>query len=339
MKPISEQTYNNIVSLLDHNLSLRQIATQLGISKTTVSKVRDEARPDKEKSKGGRPAKIATVDKRQLARLAALKKINTTRKLAQELKNASNIDVSAETVRRTLKKSGMKAVTRKKKPKLQPNHIRQRYDFALRHQYWTTEDWRRVIWSDETKINRLGSDGRQWIWKKTGDNRLTEQDIQGTVKFGGGSIMMWGCMTAKGVGFACRIDGNMDAEVYVNILDEYLLQTIKYYKLDRNHIIFQQDNDPKHTSRIARNWLDDHSIEVLEWPPQSPDLSPIEHLFQHLKNKLADYKTEPNGILELWERAEVEWDQITADICVNLIDSMPRRIAAVIKAKGGYTKY
>lgn len=169
--------------------------------------------------------------------------------------------------------------------------------------------------------------------------RLTDRDIQGTVKFGGGRIMMWGCMTAKGVGFACRIDGNMDAEIYVDILDNYLLQTIEYYKLDTNNIIFQQDNDPKHTSRIAHNWLDDHRIEVLEWPPQSPDLSPIEYLFKHLKNKLAEYETEPKDIPELWERAEVEWDKISKDVCVNLIDSMPRRIAAVIKAKGGYTKY
>src|SRR3954470_4711683 len=91
----------------------------------------------------------------------------------------------------------MKAITKKKKPWLLPRHIRQRLDFALCHQHWTVEDWKRVIWSDETKINRLGSDGRKWAWKKRGDNQLADRHVQGTVKFGGGSLMLWGCMTAS----------------------------------------------------------------------------------------------------------------------------------------------
>jgi len=339
MKAISEENRNKIISLLDKGLSSYQIAIQLGVSCTTVKRVRNNTRPDAPKNQGGRPAKLSTTDKRHLARIATLGKNKTAVKLAYELKNTIKVDVSADTVRRALKETGMKAICKKKKPKLQPRHIRQRYEFALRHQYWTKDDWKRVIFSDETKINRLGSDGRQWIWKKTDDNRLTDRDIQGTVKFGGGSLMMWGCMTAKGVGFACWIDGNMDAAIYKDILDDYLLQTIDFYKLDTNSIIFQQDNDPKHTSCIARKWFDDNDIEVLEWPSQSPDLSPIEHLWQYLKNKLSEYETEPSGFLELWERVEVEWDKIAEDICINLIESMPRRIAAVIKAKGGYTKY
>src|SRR3954468_10077690 len=138
-------------------------------------------------------------------------------------------------------------------------------------------------------------------------------------------------MTAKGVGYACRIDGNMNAEIYTDILDDYLLETIKYYKLDNGKVIFQQDNDSKHTSCLARQWLDNNGIEVLGWPAQSPDLNLMEHLWEHLKRKLAEYKTEPSGILELWERVEVEWDKITTDVYINLIESMPRCIIAVLK--------
>ena len=159
------------------------------------------------------------------------------------------------------------------------------------------------------------------------------------MKFGGGSLMFWGCMTAQGVGYGCCIDGRMNAETYTSILDNYLLPTIKYYKMNKNHLIFQQDNDPKHTSNTALKWLETKKINILEWPAQSPNLNPIEHLWEHLTRRLAGYKSEPKGILELWERVEAEWDRIPVEICVNLIESMPRRIAAVLKAKGGYTKY
>jgi transposase len=339
MKPISKEISNNIITLLDSGLSLRQIGLQLGVSHLTVRRVRDKARPNIQKGQGGRPTKLTITDKRKLLRMVMSGKADTAVQLSQELKMSTDTTVSAETVRRTLKGAGMKAVVKKKKPQLLPRHIRQRLDFAKRHQYWTVDDWKQVIWSDETKINRLGSDGRKWIWKKKGDNRLTDRHIQGTVKFGGGNLMIWGCMSAEGVGYACHIDHRMDAKVYTDILDDYLLPTIDYYDLEKDNIIFQQDNDSKHTSKAAQKWFENNEIEVLEWPAQSPDLSPIEHLWEYLERRLAAYKTEPKGMLELWERIEIEWDKIPLEVCMNLIESMPRRIAAVLKAKGGYTRY
>ena len=67
-------------------------------------------------------------------------------------------------------------------------------DFSLSHKDWTREDWKKVLWLDETKINHLGSDGRQWVWKKDGEG-LSDRWVQGTKKFEGGYLMMWGCMT------------------------------------------------------------------------------------------------------------------------------------------------
>ena len=106
--------------------------------------------------------------------------------------------VCSETVRRALKSSGMKAVKKKNKTLLAARNHKKRLDFAMRHKDWTVEDWKRVIWSDETKINRMGSDGQKWAWKEVGARGLTDQEVTGTVKFGGGSLMMWGCMTAQG---------------------------------------------------------------------------------------------------------------------------------------------
>ena len=233
---------------------------------------------------------------------------------------------------------GMKAVVKKKRPLLSQRHRRERLDFAISHKDWTVEDWKHVVWSDETKINRLGSDGRKWAWKKAGEG-LSDRTVAGTVKFGGGSLMMWGCMMWEGVGYGCKIDGRMDAELYTQILEDELQQSLEYYGKEVADIIFQQDNDPKHKSKKATQWFEDHQYNVMIWPAQSPDLNPIEHLWAHLKKKLAEYEQPPKGILELWERAEAEWNKIDKEVCQNLIESTPRRIEAVIGAKGGYTKY
>ena len=83
----------------------------------------------------------------------------------------------------------MKAVVKKKKPLLAQNHRKERMDFAIRHKSWTLEDWKRVVWSYETKINHLGSDGRKWAWKRAGEG-LSDGLVEGTVKFGGGSVML-----------------------------------------------------------------------------------------------------------------------------------------------------
>ncbi|KAI1000189.1 hypothetical protein K3495_g8009 [Podosphaera aphanis] len=100
-----------------------------------------------------------------------------------------------------------------------------------------------------------------------------------------------------------------------------------------------QDNDPKHTSKKARQFLRDHSLAVLPWPANSPRLNPIEHLWNYIKKRLKDYPPPPNGILELWDRVQDEWAKIPAEECQKLIESLSRRIDAVIKVKGGHVAF
>lgn len=338
MKRLNDEIRNNIVSLLDAGLSSRQIEVQMGVSRRTIDVLRAQVRPNIQKSIGGRPAKLTEANKRWIVRNIMSGRSDNATQLSQRLTNEANISVSTETIRRTLRQAGLKASVKPKKPRLLPRHIKDRLEFAIRYEHWTVDDWKRVVWSDETKINRLGCDGREWVWKKPG-SKLTLQHVQGTIKFGGGSLLLWGCMMAQGTGYAARIDGRMDAELYTKILDDEFLQTLEHFGLERNDIIFQQDNDPKHTSKAATQWFKNHNIKVLQWPAQSPDLNPIEHLWWHLKQQLAAYETEPVSMHQLWERVEEEWDKIPPQVCFNLVESMPRRIAAVLKAKGGYTKY
>jgi hypothetical protein len=246
--------------------------------------------------------------------------------------------VGAETVRNILRRQGMKAAVKVKKPLLSPQNIRKRKAFAAKYLHWTEDDWRRVVFSDETKVNRTGSDGRCWIWKKKKDT-IQDREVRGTLKYGGGHIMMWGCMTHRGVGYSCRIDGNMNAQVYTSILDGELLRTLDHFGMDKGQVVFQQDNAPTHTSRLAKNWFQRNDLEVLDWPPQSPDLNPIEHLWGHLKRRLCRHETIPKGVHELWVRIQDEWNAIPPEVCEELIRSMPSRVAAVHKVKGRYTKY
>ena len=219
----------------------------------------------------------------------------------------------------------MKAVVKSKHPLLSAKHRKAHLDFVIAHKNWTIEDRKKVIWSDETKINCLGSDGHKWVWKKPGEG-LSDRLVQDTIKFGGGSVMVWGCMTWEGVGYAAKIDGGMDGDLYLQILKDELLNSLQYYDLNPSDIIFQQDNDLKHTCKKMKEWLEEQDFETMVWPAQSPDLNPIEHLWIYLKRRLAEYEHPPNGILQLWERIQEVWEGIPVEGCQKLIESMPRRV-------------
>ena len=92
------------------------------------------------------------------------------------------------------------------------------------------EGCKRIIWSDETNINRFGSDGHQYVWKKKGEP-LSDRTTTSTVKFGGGNLMVWGFMGWNGVGVLAEVEGMMDAKQYVDILEENLEKSRKKLKV------------------------------------------------------------------------------------------------------------
>ena len=330
MRSLTAAQQSHILSLLDKGKSAYQISSLTGFHTSTISRLCSKHCSTLSKSIGGHPSKLSPPNIHYALYLITTQKAENAMQLTKTLQDITNQSISLRTVRRGLKKAGMKAVVKKKRPLLSKRHKKNHMDFALAHKDWTLDDWKRVIWSDETKINHLGSDGRKWVWKKTGE---------GTVKFGGGSVMVWGCMLWDGPGYACKIDGRMDGDLYVKIMEEDLKASMDYYDKSPEDVVFQQDNDPKHTCKKAKSWFQDSDLVVMEWPAQSPDLNPIEHLWSHLKKKLGEYENPPTGITDLWERVEKEWNNTPASVCQNLIENMPRRVAAVLGAKGGYTKY
>ena len=165
-----------------------------------------------------------------------------------------------------------------------------------------------------------------------------------TVKHGGGSIMLWSAITYAGTGWICKIDGNKDKALYKEILVDEQSKTIDYLcqklKLRRDQDVFQHDNDPKNTSKLVKKYLQNQEYRVLQWPAQSPDLNPIENMWQLLKIRLNEYETPAKGMAELYERVSQVWyDIITVKECQKVIESMPSRIKLCIKAKGYWAKY
>jgi len=151
--------------------------------------------------------------------------------------------------------------------------------------------------------------------------------------------MVWGCFTSGGVGNICRIYGHMNGDLYRQILKEDLLGTIKCNGMDKDNIIFQQDNDPKHTANLTKQWFEDNRVTVLDWPAQSPDLNPIEHLWNEMDRRPRQLEIPVRTQDQLWDAIQKIWVELGSDVCKKLVDTMPTRINDVIKANGGYTKW
>jgi len=265
MRPISSAQRDNILSLASSGHSIRKIATQLNIPKSTVGEYLQNLVPGRSTTKTGRPSRLSPTDKHAVVNQILTGKAENAAQVTKHINTIIPTPVSSDTVRRVLKKHSFKAVVKKKKPLLSARHRKRRLEFALKYREWTVEDWKRIIWSDETKINKFGSDGRQWVWKQKGQG-LIQREVQGTVKHGGGNIMVWGCMGWNGVGQMVEVEGKMDANQYVDILEDHMLPSLEESGIPEDEVIFQQDNDPKHTSKKAQKWMEDHNITLLDWP-------------------------------------------------------------------------
>lgn len=176
-------------------------------------------------------------------------------------------------------------------------------------------------------MKRFESDGRAWYWSRD-PNTNTSSGVTQTMKHGGGSIMVWGCITKNGVGPLVKIEGIMKKEQYLAILQNNLPAAVAKTGLAAENVVFQHDNDPKHTAKVVTNW-----------PAQSPDMNPIENFWSHVKAQLAKYPDPPSGTTDLWARVKEIWEAIPNEMVARFCNSMPHRIAALKKAKGLWTKY
>jgi hypothetical protein len=247
--------------------------------------------------------------------------------------------IGRSTVQRRLKEWGLKPYVARKKPLLKPEQMEKRLKWAQEHVDWTVEDWKRVAFSDETPLCLFQSYGRKFIWVFPGE-QLDDKNVDKTVKHGGGKINIWGIFSHWGAGPLHRINGIMDGEVYRQILIHKMAPHVKYLEGKSGiEIIFQQDNDPKHTCKKVKKYLNNKQMRVLDWCSQSPDINPIENAWRQLKQRIAKKNYKAKNLDELFTIAQEEWAAISLSSFQTLIESMPRRCQAVIDAKGAHTKY
>jgi hypothetical protein len=237
MRSLSSTHKNTTLTMLDNGQSTHSISTATGIHPSTISRLHSKECSGLQKSVGGHSSKLSPTNIYHAIHLITSYKAENAVQVTKTLCNIINQPLSLNTVHQHLKKSGMKSVVKKKCPLLSAKHYKAHLDFAYAHKDWTIEDWKKVVWLDETKINCLESDGCKWVWKKVGEE-LSDRLVEGTVKFGGGSLMMWGCMTWHGVGYAFKINGRMDGDLYLQILKDELQETLQYYGLHPPDIIF-----------------------------------------------------------------------------------------------------
>lgn len=334
---LDPETRTRCVILMEQGLSQREVAKSVGCSKWAVQltwKRYQATGSVKDLPRSGARRKSTPRDDRSLVRMSLADRKLTAPELRAKWEDAG-VTLSTPTVKRRLQQAGLNGRVARKKPLLTQKHKKNRLQFCQDHRDWTVQDWERVIFTDESKFNLVNSDGVTYIRRRPGEE-LLEQCVVPTVKFGGGSVMVWGAMCYRGVGYLEDVSGRLDAEGYIDILGNSMVPSAHLHFFGDTYVL-QDDNAPCHRAKKVRDWLLDQGIQRLTWPAQSPDLNPIENLWGDIKRQLK--RNPPRHLRDLSATIHALWESISPDRCRDLVESMPNRIQTCIKAKGGYTKY
>jgi len=338
---MSDGKRGEAVGLRKAGWKLEDIGKEVGCTKGAVSKLlkkHKETGSVSDLPRSGRPKKTNSRDGRAL-KFAALK----SRKLTA-IDHAHNLrrnvkQVSPRTVRRVLCDAGLNGRVARKKPLLSKVQKKKRLAWAKKYKSWTKKDWEKVLFSDESPFTLFPNSGKLYVRRRVGEEFLDEC-ISPTVKFGGGKIQVWGCFSYCGAGSLYRIKGRMNGADYRSILKHRMAPHHKELKQREGvDFIFQHDNDPKHKSHVAQNYLRNQNYTVLDWASQSPDMNPIENLWNLVKRAIYQRIDRASSLDDLFDIVKEEWEKIPLAAMRTLVHSMPQRCKAVIASKGCSTKY
>ncbi|GBN44482.1 hypothetical protein AVEN_200274-1 [Araneus ventricosus] len=168
------------------------------------------------------------------------------------------------------------------------------------------------------------------------ENKL--EDGIGTVQSGGVSVMI--CVQLWYMGLMIRLETTLTGDRYLSILSDHLHSFMSIMHSDGLGQ-FQQENATPHASRVATKWLQEHSSDFrhFHWPPNSPGINIIEDIWDVMLYAVEKRSPPPRTPMDLLTALQDSWCQLPPALLQTLVESMPRRVAALLRARGGPTRY
>ncbi len=335
--PIPPMLWRKIVEQYQKGVSQRKIAKSLKLSSSTVHNIiqrfRESGTISVRKGQGWKTI-LDARDLRALRRHCITYRNATVMEITTWAQEYFQKTLSVNTIHRAIRRCRLKLYRSKKKPYLNMIQKRRRFLWAKAHLKWTVAKWKTVLWSDESKFEVLfGKLGRHVI--QTKEDKDNPSCYQRSVQKPA-SLMVWGCMSACGMGSLHIWKGTINAERYIQVLEQHMLPSRRRLFQGRP-CIFQHDNARPHTASITTSWLRRRRIQVLKWPACSPDLSPIENIWRIIKRKMRQRR--PKTVEQLEACIRQEWDNIPIPKLEQLVSSVPRRLQTVIKRRGDATQW
>ena len=299
---------------------------QTGMSRSTIyrtiDKIQSEESLENSDRTGRSPAITDPNDKRRLVQIALKHPLDSSNQINEIFQERGGPVVSDRTVRRYLHESGIFKLVPKPSIALTDAHMRKRVDFSDAH--WM-DDFSRSFFTDEASFSLERHRLPQW---SAGKPRQIP-----TSKFPK-TVTIWGGISEMGPTTIAIKNVTINQYNYQEILNDCLLPNAEAYYGEDWH--FQQDNAPPHTARSTQAWLHDNVPSVLEWPPNSPDLSPIENIWPLVKNGVE--KENAKNLPEFESKIKEIWEKIELPILSHLIESVPNRLKACRDLRGREVK-
>jgi len=313
---------------LGPKMSNNTIAKIIGCSTKTVRYWLKRYKKNKDLNELNRSGKNRCTSKsedKKIIQIAEMGKMTNTTLIQKKLKR-EGMEIKKDTIRRRLKENGGRWCIIKSKKFLENKHREERLKWAYNVRKM---DWNKVIFTDETTFFLNKKHYKSWDFPST---KRTIKKTKLPIK-----VNVWGCFSSKGFGSIYCFTENLTSEKLCEIYSNALIESSQKLFPETNDWILQEDNDPKHRSKIATKWKDENKINVLQWPSYSPDQNPIENVWSILKIKIAykDIKT----IKGLKAEIKKEWNKLSIEYSKKLVDSMDNRISSLIKEEGDYTLY
>jgi len=336
-KRLSTVERSAVVVLRKQGNTRQQIGQQLAVSQPTVRhwiERYDQTGDVKDEPRSGRPRLTDEAIDTAIVGAAYVENNFCT---PRGLKRKYQFEPSARTIDRRLREANLFGRVARHKKRLTDEEKRARLSFAEGYLHMTEEEWMKIMFADEKKFKGEGFMGQVWVRRPPGEANnpaFQVHKLPHPVK-----LNVWGCFCGRGLGYCYIFNENMNGKLLKKIVSSHLKESAElYYEQDPPELWrLLQDNDPKHKSNLVRTWLFNNGISLLDFPPYSPDLNPIENLWNDLARRVEARPA--STVEELQDAIAEEWERTSPAYLRKLARSMPQRCQAVIDAHGDHTKY